>query len=320
MRHPRANSNSLLRTLCALLASALLTALASKAECAPQAELLSISTSDGVLLHGLLYSASKRSNRVVIHIPGGPGAFYSVQDMAPMATALNRTGWHFLSMNTRTAGSGFESLAYAHFEDYRQDVAAAIELARDRGLTDVVLLGHSLGTARVAYYLAGRTDPSASRAHLRGVVLGGSILSPYLEAQMRWSPEQRAQFDAFLARQREQIAANKPRVLDSYPWAPGRNIELSAAAWVSVFGNPQDSNASTVKFASAFDVPVLLVHGTEDKTALPENARQLYAALEGSPSRELVWIDGGDHLFRGHESQYAKAVTTWLARRVENAH
>jgi len=297
-----------------LLVAAAFVALEPGAAAAPLAELVSARTSDDVLLHGLLYSPPTRSSRVVIHIPGGPGSFYSVQDMAPMAEALNHAGWHFLSMNCRTAGSGFEALAHARFEDYREDVAAAVELARRHGLTNVVLLGHSLGTARVAYYVAGRADAAPSGVRLLGVVLGGSILSPYLEAQLRWSPDERAQYDAFLARQRERVAAGQGRELDAYPWAPGRRIELSAASWISVFGSPSESNASTIKFAAAFDVPVLLVHGTADHTALPDNARQLYAALSQSPSRELVWIDGGDHLFRGHEADFARIVVEWLRR------
>lgn len=288
----------------------LLISLCCRAQAPPLAELISTRTSDGVLLHGLHYRPSSASRSVVVHIPGGAGAFFSVQDMSPMASALTTSGVHFLSMNTRTAGGlGMSGMMYARFEDYEHDVAAAVAYAKSQGLQDIILLGHSLGSARVMYYLAQGGDPA-----VKGVILSGAIASPYLEAQMRWDARQRAAFDAFLAQQRERIAGGRGRELAAYEWAPGRMIELSAASWVSIFGNLSDSNASTVKFAQRVKLPVLLVHGTADRTAIPRNAEEIYAALANSPAREIIWIDGADHLFSGHVAEFAEAVTHWAAK------
>lgn len=277
---------------------------------APLAELIGVKTEDGVLLNGLHYRPAAPSHTVVIHIPGGPGAFYGMQDMNPMAAALMANGHHFLSMNTRTAGSGgFATMAHAKFEDYRYDVAAAVAYAKQQGLTEIVLLGHSLGSARVVYFLAQTREPS-----VRGIILSGAITSPYLEAQMRWNPGQRAAFDGFLAGLRERVRSGRGKELATYEWGPGRNVELSAASWLSIFGPPADSNASTVKFADSITSRVLLVHGDQDPTALPANAEQIYAALTKARSRELVWIQGGTHLFTGQEAAFAEAVVQWLKR------
>lgn len=293
-----------------LLSLVLLACTAMHAGAAPLAELIGTKTEDGVLLNGLHYRPNVPSQTVVIHIPGGPGAFYGMQDMNPMAAALTANGYHFLSMNTRTAGAGgFATMAHAKFEDYRHDVAAAVAYGRQQGLTEIVLLGHSLGAARVVYYLAQAREPG-----VRGIVLSGAITSPYLEAQMRWNAAQRAAFDKFVEEQRERVRAGRSNELASYEWGPGRNVELSAASWLSIFGPPSDSNASTIKFADSITVPVLLVHGDKDTTALPENARQVYAALTKAPSRELVWINGGTHLFPGEEAAFAQAVVDWLKR------
>src|SRR5205814_6582366 len=45
------------------------------------------------------------------------------------------------------------------FEDTLPDVRAAVQLLADRGADRVVLLGHSLGSQRIAYYHAATRDP-----------------------------------------------------------------------------------------------------------------------------------------------------------------
>jgi dipeptidyl aminopeptidase/acylaminoacyl peptidase len=69
---------------------------------APLAELVAMRTTDGLLLHGLHYRPDRPSTTVVIHVPGGPGAFYSIQDMAPVASELTANGYHFLSVTSST--------------------------------------------------------------------------------------------------------------------------------------------------------------------------------------------------------------------------
>lgn len=282
------------------------------APAAPLAELVAFRTADRVLLHALHYAPAKPSVRAVIHVPGGPGAFASPQDMAPLAAALVADGIHFFSINLRTAGAN--GMLYAKFEDARQDIAAAVELARRHGITEVVLLGHSLGSARVLHYLAESDDRS-----VRAVVLTGAITSPYLEAQMRWNEAERARYDAFLREQRRRVADGRGRELAAYPWTPERELELSAATWVNVFGRPDESNASTVKYAGDIALPVLIVHGTADEGALPANAREIHAALRSSPKKELEWIEGANHLFIGHAPEYASIIAPWVTARMGDA-
>jgi len=274
---------------------------------APVAELFAVTTDDGVLLHGLHYRPQGDSQFVVIHLPGGPGAFYSPQDMAPLATALNRTNFHFLSVNLRTAGTN--GMYYARFEDYPLDIAAAVRYAKDQGLRNIILLGHSLSATRAFYYLTRVGEPA-----IKGVIVSAGITSPYLESQMRWNEAERARYDAFLADRRDDIKSGRGRSLSSYPWGTNRTFEFSAATWVNVFGDPQESNASTVKFGREITVPVLVVHGTDDPTALPKNAELIMASLANSPGKELAWIDGGNHLFIGTADKYAEVVGDWMIR------
>lgn len=277
------------------------------ARAAPLAELVSMRTDDRVLLHGLHYRPEQQSHSVVIQVPGGPGAFYSMQDMSPLAEALNRNGYHFISMNLRTAGAN--GMLYAKFEDCLLDIAAAVKHAKDKGLTNIILLVPSLSAPRAFYYLAKSKEPA-----IKGLVLVGAIMSPYLEAQLRWSEGERAKYDEFLSRQRAAVKAGNGREIAAYPWAGGRSWEFSAATWISVFGNPEESNASAMKYAKEITIPVLLIHGTKDDGSLPENSRRLQASLENAPSKELVMIDGADHMFIGTAGKFAQVAGDWVIK------
>jgi len=293
------------------LAFVLLAGAATAAVNPPLAELVGVKTEDGVPLFGLHYRPKVNSNTVVIHVPGGPGAFASSQDMAPLAAALNRNGFHFLSFNLRTAGAN--GMFYAKSDDYPLDVAALVGYAKSHGLTNIILLGHSLSSARVFYYLSKGNEPA-----VKAVIVSSGIASPYLEAQMRWNDAEKAQYEEFLAKRREEVKAGRGKELSAYPWGgPKRVFEFSAATWVDVFGNLQESNSSTVKFGKDITVPVLVVHGTQDPTSVPKNAEEILASLVNAPKKELAWVEGGNHLFIGTADKYAQIVSAWVTKNFE---
>jgi pimeloyl-ACP methyl ester carboxylesterase len=187
-----------------------------------------------------------------------------------------------------------------------------VQLALQRGLTDIVLLGQSLGTARAVYYQAKTGQPA-----VKALVLTAPIPSPYLEAQVRWDEAERAAYNAFLDEQRAAIAAGAGRRLASYAWwGNDRILEVSAATWVNLFSPAAESDASTVEFAPGIKLPVLVVYGTEDETVSPGLASEVLAAFTASPVRHLRAIKGANHVFIGFEKQLADAVTGWLLEHV----
>lgn len=56
--------------------------------------------------------------------------------------------------------------------------------------------------------------------------------------------------------------------------------------------------------------PLLILHGTEDKVVLPEQARKNFEAA-GNP-KQLVYITGGDHSFTLQSEKAASTVMNWL--------
>lgn len=274
----------------------------------PLAEFVKFTTEDQLTLHGLLWVPMEKTTTVVIHVPGMTGGFAGPLDLNAIAKSLIGKRYAFMAVNMRTAG--LHGMLFAKFEDYVKDIDAAVRFAKIRGFTDIVLVGHSLGGPRIIYYWTQMHEPS-----IRALVFSASIKSPYLEAQLRWTLNERVEYETFLQKMRDRVAEGRGRDIFTYPaWFPKFPLTLSAHTFVNIFGNPTESNASTVKFGQQVKIPVLVIHGTKDPIALPANAEAIFESLTASPQRDLKWIDGGDHFFTGVIEKYAETLTEWLLK------
>jgi pimeloyl-ACP methyl ester carboxylesterase len=56
-------------------------------------------------------------------------------------------------------------------------------------------------------------------------------------------------------------------------------------------------------------IPVLIVHGTEDRAIPTENSRKLEKLFDNC---KLVEIQGADHGYRGREQETAKIIADWV--------
>jgi uncharacterized repeat protein (TIGR04076 family) len=286
-------------------------ATAGRGAVSPLSELVMYGTEDLQFLHGLLWEPERPSKTLSVYIPGGPGGFAGPVALNPIARILTDNGYALLAVNMRTAGMhGFLS---ARFEDCVQDIGAAVRFARERGYAEIILVGDSLGGCRSAYYWAKTKDPC-----VRGLVFVAAIQSPYLEAQLRWSAKEKAEYEAFLQGARELVKGGKgDQVLTFSSWHPNRPVTASALTFLNLFGRPDESDASIVKFGPAVTVPALVLHGTQDNIALPENAKAVHESLTASPRRDLRWVDGGHFLVPEPEAaKYAEVLVRWLLEAV----
>lgn len=278
----------------------------------PRAEFLLFDTNDNVTLNALLYLPGMPTKSVVIYVPGMTGGFSGVHDYGPMASRLGEIGYALLVPNLRTAG--LHGMLFARFKDYETDIKAVVALARSHGLDRIALFGTSLGGPRIINYWRATKDPA-----VKALGFVSSIKSPYLEAQIRFDTAKKADFDAHLARCRALVREGRGREVLTYKdWFPGRDMDLAAHVFVDIFGTLDESDASTIKFGHEVTVPAVVIHGTADDIALPPNAEAIYESLTHAPSRDLIWVKGGNHfLTRGQIAEdYAKAVSGWLARKL----
>lgn len=101
---------------------------------------------------------------------------------------------------------------------------------------------------------------------------------------------------------------------DTPVWAVG----YSFGSWIATEVGAGDSRVSTLvaiappvsgyEFTGlrGSDKPKFLIHGERDEMSPLKAVRQFYASL--NEPRELVVIDGADHVFDGHASEVAEAV------------
>ena len=265
-------------------------------------------TLDRQMLHGLLWSPSSPTKKVVLYVPGMGGGFSCPNDLNTMARCFNEAGLSFMAMNTRTVCP--TGILMLKFEDCLPDIEAAIEYVKSCGYDEIVLVGDSLGAVRIAYYLYRRKD-----THVTAVVLLGAIVSPYSEAQMRWSQTEKEEFDDFLEAARMAIERGNGNQIMFFPnWAPGRPLMVSANTVINVFGRHEETAAGILKYVKAFNVPTLVLHGKNDQISLPENGETIYKHLPTGITREIVFVEA-DHFFPDplHSKMYADAMIYWIS-------
>ena len=276
----------------------------------PALELLAIPTPQrGLVLNALHYRPRAATRSAVVLVPGLlGGALGGRHDYRPLAERLTRLGYALIVMNLRCASD----FAHAVFEEAADDISLTLAHAeRELGLADTALFGTSLGGPRLAYFLS-RGRPSCVKC----VGFLSSIISPYEEGQLRLSALDRAALDAVLAKSRALIAADKGAEIVSFEMFPGRPQVMCAKSFVGFFGTFSESNASTVKFGAAIDVPTAVIHGTSDEIALPPNAEAIHRSLTHAPVRDLVWVEGAGHYLTPGKiaEDYAATIATWLPK------
>jgi alpha-beta hydrolase superfamily lysophospholipase len=228
----------------------------------------------------------------------------------PLARRLTESGYALLIVNMRTAG--LQGMLFARFADYAKDIAAAMREAKARGFDRVILLGTSLGGPRIINYWTRTKDPA-----VQALVFHASIMSPYLEAQIRFDATKRAEFDAFLVTCRARAKKGCGEEILTYrEWFPGRDMTMAARTFVEVFGTLEESDASTVKFGAQVTIPAAVIHGTQDAQALPPNGQAIYDSLTSAPKRELIWVEGAGHFLTPGPiaEDYARAISGWVSK------
>jgi len=264
---------------------------------------------DRLMIDALYWVPDKPTKRLLILIPGLSGAVMGggLHDYRPMANELSAKGIAFLVPQLRS----LNNWPYAYFDDVVKDIGGAVAFAKSKGFEEIALFGTSLGGPRIALYMAKKADPS-----VKVVGFIASIMSPYLEFQVRQPEQERARLDAFLQRARDMVAQGRgadPVAFEN--WFPNRHMAMTARSFISFFGKEDESNAVSIKFAPQIKLPAVVIHGTADEIALKPNAEAIYDSLKSSPKRELIWIEGAKHYLTPGwiADTIGKTVADWVS-------
>jgi alpha-beta hydrolase superfamily lysophospholipase len=150
-------------------------------------ELVSVLSTDKLLLPGLLYTPDKQTMKAAIwlHGMGDSGTFYNTERINALGHALNQKGIALLGLNNRGAhnrkdlhiadeGLPDEERSYqagTHYElirDCVKDIDGAAQFLQERGYSELYLIGHSTGANKVCVYDANAAHNPFSKYVLAG--------------------------------------------------------------------------------------------------------------------------------------------------------
>jgi pimeloyl-ACP methyl ester carboxylesterase len=262
-------------------------------------ELVEVTTADGVRLAGALWIPAtadwKRPALLLVH--GYAGNYYEA--WPPLAERLAARGFPVLALNMRDHDLTPQT---SRFEDNRLDIEAGVRLLAKRGATHVVLLGQSLGTNRVLFYLAETQDPRVGDLIL--MAPPGNLL----EWNIRTSGRERAL--AVLAEAEHRVQEGRGRELMLVELGPLGKALYSADHIVSLRG--PHSRSDPFQNIARVRVPILILHGTADRLAEPAVSLRLQAAATAAQSVQVHLIPGADHVLPRRPSEILPILEPWL--------
>jgi alpha-beta hydrolase superfamily lysophospholipase len=243
------------------------------------AEPLNLNTSDGQALGAWFFPG--RADRPAVILLHGNGA--SRTATLPQAELLASAGYPVLAVTLRAHGDSTGDV-----NDFglsaRSDVVAAVEWveARRPG-TAVVVWGRSLGSA-AALFAAAELGPRVS---------GYVLECPY----------------------RDLRTAVRNRLRTRLPWGFS-HVAYAGLRLMAPLVLPDFARISPLQAAPGVprETPVLVLAGSADARATPEEAREIADRL--GPRTELVVIEGGDHLQleKPDPGRYRATILGFLAK------
>ena len=284
-------------------------------------ELVEVTTSDGVRLHGALYlpdgqTPSSASLDAMLFLHGAGGNFYGSTLFAGLLPTLTELRMAVLVVNTRghdavsTAstprGPRMLGAAFEIVDECRYDVAAWTDCLLRRGYSRLALAGHSLGAVKVIYSLAHEPIPAVKCA---------VAISPPRLSHSRFVSSSEA--DLFLSEyaEAERLAAEgKDDTLMSVRFP--LPYLVSAAGYVDKYGPAERYNILT--HVTKVACPILFTFGTIELRrgsafqGLPEELNDL--AAHGVDLKVAV-IAGADHFYTSARGELAAQLAAWLRQR-----
>jgi pimeloyl-ACP methyl ester carboxylesterase len=283
-------------------------------------ELVRVWTEDGLQLQGL-YCEPRRSSSLpaVLHIHGASSNFYRSEFLDTLAGKLVERGYAFATGNTRghdivntvytrdPTASRRIGVAFEVFEECLLDIAAWLNLLQERGHDEMILLGHSAGAHKVAFYQSETSDE-----RVQGLV----FLSPadqglWVEAiSDRLEGISRSVSDMVDRGQGDYLVQDS---LAPYPMS-ARAIHsrlISPKSDIFKFGRPDEA----WEVVGRLDCPILATMGTVAEFAGPtpdEALATLKAKAASSPRCDTLVLEGAPHNYRGHEAEITEAIGDWL--------
>ena len=265
-------------------------------------ELVTIHTSDGLSCEGIFWPAAapipqKKLGAVMVHgwtswydprvkQRGFCGSFFP-----PTAEALALSG----IPSVLTMNRGFHAPEF--FNDCTLDFQANIQFLLSKGCEEVLIIGHSLGGAKCAYFAGEVGHPL-----LRGIVLMSAIPSTY-NFQGK---------DELIENARQLVSQGKPHLI--LPFQEGQTVAIHEAE--TVLRNFDFAfRGTTLQALEKVAVPLLSLASQGEWSWFKEVTQGIHAAARQAPSVDSHIVEGAtDHGYSGYETHVAQVIAEWVKK------
>jgi alpha-beta hydrolase superfamily lysophospholipase len=268
----------------------------------------SLTTADGLRLH-LTDWKPEATTRAVVCLVHGIGEH--VGRYRHVADALNRAGFSLVGMDLRGHGKSEGPRGYIpSFDVLLDDIALQIDFAgRAYAGHPVFLYGHSLGGSLVLYYAIRR------RPSLAGVVATGPQLRLAFQPPAWKTALGRLLlnvYPGFSMPSGLEVAAlsHDPQVVRAYVEDPLVHDRVSPRLGIGLI----DNGLWLLEHAGEFTLPLLIMHGGDDRITSPEATREFAGKVPGDCTLK-IW-DGLYHEIH-NESQKGQVLgfmIDWLGK------
>jgi len=272
---------------------------------------MTIKTRDNVNL----YTKQWGEGRPVILIHGWPLSSDTWDDVG---IALAESGFRAIAYDRRGFGRSDQPYAGYDYETFADDLADVLE---ESGARDATLVGFSMGGGEVARYMHRYEGRRVAQTALISSIVPYMLRTPdnpdgvdggVFEEMTAQIKEDRAKFfkvffDDFFGR----TALSSPVSSDVKQWA--WNLAMQAGLKATLDAAQAFATTDFRAELSAFRVPTLVVHGTEDKI-VPINATSRVVA-EKVKNVQVREYDGAPHgLFASHKQQLIADLISFLSK------
>jgi pimeloyl-ACP methyl ester carboxylesterase len=283
-------------------------------------ELVRAWTEDDLQLQGL-YCTPRESSGLpaVLHIHGASSNFYRSQFLDPLAERLNDSGLAFLTGNTRghdiinsvytkdPRATRRMGVCFEIFEDCVLDIGCWISFLETQGHRGVVLIGHSFGAHKVAFYQSEKADERVKALVFMSPADHGFWLDP-----------EKPQTRSILSWASDEVSKGSGESLlhkgiAPYPMSAStiHNFFVSNNADIFRFGRPDEP----WEIVSRFSCPILAMMGTVAEFIGPSPGQALSILKDkasGSPRCDIEVVEGAPHNYRGYETQVTDLIVDWV--------
>jgi len=282
-------------------------------------ELVYARADDGIVNGGALFSPQQRSaKRIAVIWIHGNGVNFYYPTYVKVARELARRGLTTIVGNTRMHDLGniaaFRDSGRIRGGSYWgltteqvRDLAAWIQLAKERGFDRVVLVGHSAGATAVQIYMARTQDPRVA-----GLVLASGRFRPATGPVVDSARLERARQLVADGRGEDPVPPTAPSARPS-PTSAATLVDLaSMGVELTDFYGVETANPPIARVR----VPILAWFGTNGDVGTADDLALLETTLKrvpGSPSRvSTALIQGAGHMYDGQEAQVAQTLADWV--------